>query len=77
MLYFDNFFYLLRELTPREDPEYSHLQQLEALLLEDLRAAAGEELVEKLTDVREELAVSETGLHFLLGLRLGLAALDL
>lgn len=63
--------------SDRHGPEFRDLQKLEARHLEGLARAVGEETVEKLTDVQEELLQARLTYCFLCGLRLGVELLNL
>jgi len=57
-------------------PEYHELMALERRHLNTLAHAAGEETVEKLTDVQSELLQAQLVRSFFYGLRLGAALLE-
>ncbi len=57
-------------------PEYHQLLALERRHLDSLARSAGEETVEKLTDVQSELLQAQLVRSFFYGLRLGAALLE-
>jgi len=63
--------------SDRHGPEYRELLRLETRHLEALSHTAGEDIVEKLTDVQGELLQFRLMRSFLYGLRLGAELLDL